>query len=307
VEKVAFSPPSGEPEAVVPAATGGGLAGRRWQVNEEEEAIVAPPAPVPARRLTRLLALPRWAHTMRRSPLFQTIFYAPPVAGERWVRPVIAYVLLAAILLVFVLEELAGGSTNPRVLIDFGVLNARMIGVGQVWRLLTAIFLHIRVPRLLLNVFALYVAGPEVEARYGYGRFAFLFFAAGLLGNALTFALYGERATAIAGADGAVYGLLGALLAYLLVTRQRAAGPQAPDAASRRLFVLIVVYIVAMGAAYGYMLIQPLGFVSGLVLGYLLAPRPQPDGSDAASLRRRWWVAAAVAAIIVAAVIVAFV
>jgi membrane associated rhomboid family serine protease len=244
------------------------------------------------------------------------VFYRPEdegaQAGLQLVPPVLTFVLLAVLIAVYVAEELAGGARSGAVLVQFGIMNARLFNMGQWWRLVATLFIHIHLVNLLVNLFALYAAGPEVEARYGYARFTSIYLAGGLLANAIVFAVYGDRVTALAGPEGAVYALLGALLAYFLVTWRRGS-VAAGSRPLRRLFVLLTLFLLTLGPTMTprHPLLQPVGFVVGLVLGYLLAPRlvadeDAPDGwRDMATLRRRWWVVVGTVAVLAAALAVA--
>ena len=102
-------------------------------------------------------------------------------------QPRLTYGLLAIILVIFVLEELAGGSTNPAVLVRFGATYGPLLFAGELWRLFTAMFVHIGIAHILFNGFALYSIGREVEVGFGQGRFAAIYLGAGLLGNVVSF------------------------------------------------------------------------------------------------------------------------
>ena len=122
-------------------------------------------------------------------------------------------VILILIVLTFLLTELFGGSTETRVLIKFGALWGPLVWAGQFWRLLTAVFLHIGLTHLLMNSFALYIWGQQVEEQLGSKRFIFIFLSAGIAGNMLSLLL--NPLTVSAGASGGIFGLFAAEL-YLL-------------------------------------------------------------------------------------------
>src|SRR5262252_798911 len=65
-------------------------------------------------------------------------------------RPVATYVLIAMNLVVFGLMTLAGGSTKPEVLLDFGASYGPYFRQGEYWRLVMPMFLHIGVWHLLI-------------------------------------------------------------------------------------------------------------------------------------------------------------
>jgi rhomboid protease GluP len=91
---------------------------------------------------------------------------------------------------------------------------------GEWWRLGTAMFLHFGAFHLGMNMFALWDSGRLVERAFGPGRFAIIYFASGLTGNLLSLIAQGDRAIS-GGASGAVFGVYGAFLAFLLTERRR--------------------------------------------------------------------------------------
>ncbi len=67
---------------------------------------------------------------------------------------------------VYVLTCLASGP-EPHVLIAMGAKMNNLINAGQVWRLVTPIFIHGGLLHLVVNSYALYAIGPTVERLYG--------------------------------------------------------------------------------------------------------------------------------------------
>lgn len=97
-------------------------------------------------------------------------------------------------------------------LLRFGVLFADLV-YAEPWRLLSAVFLHLGLFHIVMNLFALVGLGREVERRYGTPRFVVLFTVTGVLGFVASQwwyeRLYGASPPT-AGASGAIFGLLGA-------------------------------------------------------------------------------------------------
>jgi membrane associated rhomboid family serine protease len=83
----------------------------------------------------------------------------------------------------------------------------------QFWRLITAMFLHIGLIHLAFNMYALYLFGYLIENAFGKARYIAIYFVAGFLGNVTSFA-FGNAISVGAGASGAIFGLLGAWIAY---------------------------------------------------------------------------------------------
>jgi membrane associated rhomboid family serine protease len=72
----------------------------------------------------------------------------------------------------------------------FGAYNAVKIQEGEVWRLLTPLFLHASLWHLLLNMLTLYWAGSRVEELYGGREFLAFYLGAGLFTHTLSFLMY---------------------------------------------------------------------------------------------------------------------
>ena len=85
---------------------------------------------------------------------------------------------------------------------------------GEPWRLLANFFLHFGALHLAANMFALWSAGTVVERLFGPLAFAAIYFAAGITGSIVSLAIHPTVVSA--GASGAVFGVYGALAAFVL-------------------------------------------------------------------------------------------
>ena len=168
--------------------------------------------------------------------------------------------MMGILVVVFVIETLAGGSENPRVLDQpRRELSARWSRPGEYWRLFTANFLHIGLMHIAFNLYALYIVGTEVEMFYGPWRFLVIYLLSGLSGAIASYAFtYGLSA----GASTAVFGLIGTLFAFF--TRNRAVFG---EMSRTRLTNLIVV--IAINVFYGLSVgtIDNWGHVGGFIGG----------------------------------------
>lgn len=123
----------------------------------------------------------------------------------------VTYIIIFINLFIFLLMTLAGGSTNANVLIFFGAKVNPLIDLGQYWRLLTANFIHIGFTHLLFNTYALFVLGKYSESIFGHAKLVFMYLFCGLTGSTLSYLLSPSLS---AGASGAIFGLLGAIIVY---------------------------------------------------------------------------------------------
>lgn len=179
-------------------------------------------------------------------------------------EPPATVLLLAANGVLWLVEELSGGSRDPGVALAHGALTLRHLRAGQWYRLVTAMFLHFGLMHLLCNLWALYALGPSLEMFFGLRLYLLLYLLSGVAGNLLTAwrdARTG-RTTVSAGASGAVFGLLGAYLALALLPATRH---------SVDLFSLL--YILGLNLAIGIAspAINMAAHLGGLLAGLLLS------------------------------------
>ena len=135
--------------------------------------------------------------------------------------PYVTWLLLSANVGVYLLTELQGGSTAADVLIRLGAMESWLIASGEYWRLFSAMFLHSGLIHLGFNVIGLLIFGQQLERLYGYTRFLVIYILAGLAGSitSYVFSLSASPNIIGVGASGAVFGILGALVAFFLSNR----------------------------------------------------------------------------------------
>ena len=127
-------------------------------------------------------------------------------------KPLFTYILIAISILLFIVLEFNGGSSDIQTLIDYGAkYNPAIILEGEWWRLLSSMFLHIGFLHMAMNMIALYYLGTIVEKIFGSSRFLFIYMLSGIGGGLASFAVSDSVA---AGASGAIFGLFGALLFF---------------------------------------------------------------------------------------------
>jgi rhomboid protease GluP len=182
-------------------------------------------------------------------------------------------VLLVAIGIVFLGEVFGPKVQGESLLVVLGASWAEPVLAGQVWRLATAMFLHAGILHLLVNAWALYQLGALVEILLGSARLAAIYFASGLVGSLASVAwdLATGRAVPSVGASGAIFGLLGALIAFLLRHRDRLR----PEARS---LLLQLLFWAGINIVFGFTtpMIDNAAHLGGLAAGFVLGAFVRP-------------------------------
>ncbi|MGH9762893.1 MAG: rhomboid family intramembrane serine protease, partial [Blastocatellia bacterium] len=169
------------------------------------------------------------------------------------------------------------GVSGPQ-LVDFGGKFFPLIRQGQVWRLVSANFLHIGIMHLGFNCFALYQIGPLVEEAYGSQKFIFIYLVTGVLG--FTLSSFYDPSTPSAGASASLMGLIGVTAVY---------GHRIGGTGGRALMRQMLMWAaITLGIGlFGLLSMDNSAHVGGLaggaVLGFLMKPE-QPSTAGSASL-----------------------
>jgi len=129
---------------------------------------------------------------------------------DSWGRWSVTIWLIVITSCVFVAQLVTKGMQPP--LIDaYGTYNYEAVRSGEVWRLLSSVFLHGSVLHLVFNMLVLYWAGSRLEDRLGSREFLFLYLSAGLFAGLFRFGLQfmdlAPRNPAL-GASGAIMALM---------------------------------------------------------------------------------------------------
>lgn len=119
--------------------------------------------------------------------------------------PVVTYSIIVLCLLVFVAQNIPG--TVSTMVDIFGAYRPRFTAQLP-WTMVTAMFLHGSIPHIALNMFSLYIFGSILERSLGRWRFLALYLISGFGGSVAVLLL--APLTAVVGASGAIFGLLGA-------------------------------------------------------------------------------------------------
>lgn len=181
----------------------------------------------------------------------------------------VTLVLMAINLVVFVLTLQSGAGLaragSNEVLIAWGGNLGALTKDGGWWRLGASMFLHSGLAHLLFNLLALWYGGRFTERLYGNALYLLIYIGAGLAG-ALTSLLWHDDAVMSVGASGAVFGVYGALLAFIL--RRGSEVPAAPLIRIASSALLLIGYSLFNGFTSSG--VDNPAHVGGLVSGFLI-------------------------------------
>lgn len=138
-------------------------------------------------------------------------------------EPVTAVLILVNIL-VFLAVDFTGGSQNTMHMLECGAsYTPLIIEDGQFYRLFTCMFLHFGMAHLANNMLVLFVLGQRLERVAGKIRFLLIYLLGGIGGNILSLYLdiQDQEYAVSAGASGAVFAVMGAMIYVLLRHRGR--------------------------------------------------------------------------------------
>lgn len=148
------------------------------------------------------------------------------------------------------------------IVTDVLLLNQDSLSGFQIWRFVSAIFVHGSLVHLMYNLFALALFGSMLEKFIGEKKFLFVFFLSGIIANIIAVNFYSSSL----GASGAVYGILGTLVLIKPLMMVWALGFPMP------MFIAGVLWV--LGGIFG--LFDPTGntghiaHLSGIGVGFIL-------------------------------------
>jgi rhomboid protease GluP len=125
------------------------------------------------------------------------------------------FFLISVKLAIFALMAVRGVNVlhpSPVEITQWGGNVREYVAVGEWWRLITNLFVHIGIYQLITNLFGLYFIGLLVETILGKLKYLIAFFVTGALASLSSIYFAGEGVSA--GSSGAVAGLYGVFIAF---------------------------------------------------------------------------------------------
>ena len=168
----------------------------------------------------------------------------------------------------FVILSFLGNTQSTAFMMAHGACYPPLIAGGEYWRLITGMFLHFGLVHLIYNMICLLSLGEVLETCMGTVRYLIIYLIGGIAGNLLSLALElrtGHYAVS-AGASGAIFAVIGAMLAVAIRRRGRLGN----------LFLRRMLLMSALMISQGFLetatdnAAHVGGFVTGLLLGMFL-------------------------------------
>lgn len=191
-----------------------------------------------------------------------------------WVTPLLIG-LNVLVWLLYIASGLSPMSPDPRQLLAWGG-NFLPATLEEPVRLLTAMFLHGGLIHLGFNMWALWDTGRLAERFYGNWQLLLIYLVAGLSGSMASLFFAASRSVSV-GASGAIFGVVGCLLAAIFTKPHRL--PPALVTSMRSSMLGFVGYSLFMGFVVGFIdnAAHIGGLIGGFVMGAILAEKFDQD------------------------------
>lgn len=178
--------------------------------------------------------------------------------------PIVTAIIAVVNILVWILLEAAGSTYDTEFMTAWGAAYTPYILEGQWWRLLTCTFLHFGAEHLFNNMLIFVLTGMRLELFLGKVPFAMLYLISGLSGSAMSLImdLKAGEIVVSAGASGAVFGVLGGLIAGALFHHGKVG-----DLSLKGLFIMLALNLYNGFTTAG---VDNWGHIGGFLGGFIL-------------------------------------
>ena len=174
--------------------------------------------------------------------------------------------VIAVNVAVFLILSLFGDTEDAAFMLQHGAMYEPMVTQGhEFYRIFTSMFLHFGISHLLNNMVLLGALGWNLELEIGKIRFLIIYLVSGIGGNLLSlyFGMSTETYAVSAGASGAIFGLMGALLYVVIANRGRLG-----RLSGRGILIMVILSLYFGLTSSG---VDNWAHIGGLVTGFVLA------------------------------------
>lgn len=173
-------------------------------------------------------------------------------------QPIVTYSIILLNIIVFMLSLL-----DYNMIINYFANYYINVKNGEIYRLLTACFVHANFLHIFFNMYALYYIGPMVEKYYGKLKYLLIYLGSGIMGSLFSVVLSNNISI---GASGAIFGLFGSMLYFGYKYRATLDGFVRSGIIPVLFINLILGFIVPNIDVYGHIG----GLIGGLLLSYIV-------------------------------------
>lgn len=173
-------------------------------------------------------------------------------------QPIVTYSIILLNIIVFMLSLL-----DYNMIINYFANYYINVKNGEIYRLLTACFVHANFLHIFFNMYALYYIGPMVEKYYGKLKYLLIYLGSGIMGSLFSVVLSNNVSI---GASGAIFGLFGSMLYFGYKYRATLDGFVRSGIIPVLFINLILGFIVPNIDVYGHIG----GLIGGLLLSYIV-------------------------------------
>ena len=192
------------------------------------------------------------------------------------------YAIIGINVIVFILMAINGAgifSANALVHIGWGSNYSPLTLSGDWWRLFTCIFIHFGIIHLVMNSYALYMAGVYLEPMLGKTKYIIAYLATGIFASLASLWWHSEGVNS-AGASGAIFGLYGIFLALLFTNLI----PKQMRSSLLQSIGVFVVFNLIYGTKSGIDNAAHIGgLFSGMIIGFIFYPLLKKEDKGAKS------------------------
>jgi membrane associated rhomboid family serine protease len=159
-------------------------------------------------------------------------------------------------------------------LLKWGANYAPRIHAGEWWRLIAAAFIHVNAIHILFNMWCLWNLGAIAERAFGNNRFLIIYLLAAVGGSMASIQVHPQIVSA--GASGAVFGISGALVAFLW--RNKTTVPPGIYGILKRNMIQFIGFNVLFGLVNP--VIDNTAHIGGLLTGFVAGVFLNPNSAD---------------------------
>lgn len=181
-------------------------------------------------------------------------------------RQPVNLIIVAANIIVFLVMCFLGDPENVYFMVEHGACYTPFVVEGrEYYRLLTCIFLHFSAEHLVYNMLVLIFLGDVLEKEAGKLKFILIYFIGGVAGNIVSvrFDLFTQDYAVSAGASGAIFAVIGALVWIVIRNKGKLA-----DYSGKRL-ILMAGLSVAEGLTTSG--VDNCAHIGGMAAGFVLS------------------------------------